>query len=445
MLVTGPLHAVMFRTNPGKLREETREATRIGGVESRPWADAVAGAAIATGVALVSGVLGVMFSACAPPTFSIAATEAIAASGMLAAIAWRAPRLAVGAAIGSAFAILPNEILGCWNALEQPLATMDARSGGGAFDLAFIGALVAFLGSVAAVPFAALVSAVRRRAVAPALVLAAGAALASAFVAAHAVASMSRPEPDDFEQVLDASTLDGGQRVMLGATTLAYDHGPDEMCSLHLSGDTATRGAALSAPEAVCPPLRVLRDRKSGAGMVVPAELGMQAVTRGPTATIHPLAIFGTKDGRAEIRSADLAAELGAPRAWIFSVCVGLPLALLAAVAAIGAARARRAVDGAMNAMHLGDGWVAVGDAKRHVASLVGASPGPVLVTHATPARGATYRDDGTPHALSARPGTRDDLRDEFVRRAIAWSCVAIATVAMTSAPLWTARLSGLL
>ncbi|HEY1960502.1 MAG TPA: hypothetical protein VGH28_33055 [Polyangiaceae bacterium] len=418
-----------------ELREETRSVARSGGVKSRAWAAAGAGSSVAVGIALAAGALGVLFRVMSAPAFSVAAASAIAASGALAVLAWRAPRLAIGAAFGTACALVPNIVVGCSSALAAPLASLDARADLTDFGLVFIGVIIVFLGTVAAFPLAALVSALRLRAERVMVVIAACVALSSAFVTARGFASMSRPEPDDFAGIFDeTSSLEGGHRLAVGATTLFYAPSSADMCSLHISGDSATSDALLGAVDGRCPALTVFHDRRSDVGLVVPGDARIAA---------RPLAILRTKDHRAEIPLAELAGELGAPRGWLFGASVGLVLAAFAIAASIAAAR-RRTLDTAVDATHLGDGWVSLDGAKRHVASLAGSPAGPVVVTTRA-ARGATYREDGSPLALDARTGTKESLRDEIATRVVAWSCVAIATIAMTSAPLWVARVSGLL
>src|SRR6185312_12120246 len=381
MLVTGPLHGDMFRTNAGKLREETLGPPRIGGVKSPAWAAASVGTSAAFGVALAAAALAVLFRAMSPPAFSISAASAIAASGALAVLAWRAPRVAIGAAIGVTFGLLPNEIYGCVNALTAPLATMTGPEGSGDFGVFFVGAVIVFLGCVAALPIAALVSAVGRRAPAGFIAVAAAATLASMLVTAFGLASMRRPEPDDLVDVFDDNAqVEVGEHATVGGTTLSYERtreglrplrpgddigwgvGPDgqpvqllptgEMCILHLSGDTATTEVALNPTiDAQCPQLGVYHDKRSGAGIVVAFGVAF-ASSSGKSSMGRPLAIFGPQGERREIRVGDVAGELGAPRAWTFGGCVGLVLAILAVAAAIVARHAGRMLDGGVDATH---------------------------------------------------------------------------------------------
>ena len=387
-----------------------------------------------------------MFRAISTPAFSIAAAAGILASGALAALAWRAPRVAIGAAIGVACALVPNEIVGCTRALAEPLASTNP-DGGLLMDSApfFVVASLVAGGVLASLLCGTLADALVRRMPHVFVALAVGATAVSGVVAARGLASMSRPEPDDFAHVLDEiAPIQPGQRIVVGGTTFDYradaraaSYLPgEEMCILHTSDGAGPREAGMTSIDRRCPSLQVFRDRRTGAGVVVPVE-GRLTVAR-------PLTVFGTS-GRPVLRVDDLGGELGAPRAWTFGTSVGFVFAAAGLLAAIVTLRRRRAYDAAVETLHSGDGWISLGDAKRHVASLEGAAPGRVVVLEAPRGHHAAYRDDGSPHAISARPGTKAGLRDEIATRALAWSCVAIATVAITVTPLWVARVSGLL
>ena len=90
---------------------------------------------------------------------------------------------------------------------------------------------------------------------------------------------------------------------------------------------------------------------------------------------------------------------------------------------------------GATEAHHDGKGWVRVDGVPRFVAALVMERPGPVFVVPHDAARTATYRDDGGAQIFTVATHVH----------VASWAVVAIASVSLASAPLWIARVYGLL
>ncbi len=141
----------------------------------------------------------------------------------------------------------------------------------------------------------------------------------------------------------------------------------------------------------------------------------------------------------------DLEGKLGAPRGWVFGAIGGL---VLVCVTIYGMFRTRRRASHllatSIDAEHVGGGWVALASGRRFLPELATTSAGPVLVREHR-ARPPTYRDDGAPKTIELVAATRDSLRAATALQCSAWACVAMAIAVMTSAPLWVARLYGLL
>jgi hypothetical protein len=215
---------------------------------------------------------------------------------------------------------------------------------------------------------------------------------------------------------------------------------------VHLSsgGDHDT-DEPIGASGVTCPRLRLYHD--NGANLLVGTDFETPSLTW-LVVRRSPFALSGSTGNtvdRAEVTIQDLEGKLGAPRGWVFGAMGGL---VLVCVTIYGVFRTRRRASHwlttSMDAEHLGGGWVALAGGRRFVPEIATTSAGPVLVReHQTQA--ATYRDDGAPKTIVLVAGTRASLRAASALEGSAWACVAIAIVVMTSAPLWVARLYGLL
>ncbi len=364
-------------------------------------------------------------------SWPMAAIAAALASIALVGVAARArARVAMSAAIGVGCALVPILLVGCSWALTQPLA-MSAPSAD--FGLPFIAVLVGFLGSALGLSVSLVVRYVPRAAPP----LAAAAIVAGALVAALGVRSTSRPDPDSYFRLFDRQRVNAGASGTLGSESFVYDATPhpapllgDRWCALRVGDQQISVDASFDLD--TCPSIVVARDPRTGLVLVL-AEKSDLVATRSAV-TPAPDALFVE----------DFRGRLGAPRGWVFGALGGLVVALGALAMAIRARRAREA-EGAIEATHTGQGWVTLDGVPRFVAQLATRSPGPVVIATHDATRAPTYRDDGAAKIFKVTPGNLATLRAEARIRAAAWAFVAIASVAATSAPLWAARVFGLL
>ena len=447
-------------------------------MKSRDWGAAGGGTSIAIAVAFASCSVAAVMHLLSTPVFSIAAFAGGLASLVALVVAWRSPRLANGAAIGTACALAPSIFVGCLAVGAAPLATTRLRCGTGDLAAPFVFALAVFLGAAFGLPVSALANRFGPKLHRVGLAFATAAWLASAAIVALGLASLARPQPDDFAQLLDEYVpLELGQTIRVGETTLACERRSDavrqptpsdrygvgvdgrmvrllptnEVCTLRISRGASTSRISLDAVDGSagggtsqapnderCPRLTVAHDPQSDVGLVM--------ATSSPW-TARPIAILGHEYPNDAVYASDFRGRLGAPRGWVVGGVLGFFLAAIALGAAFRAARRAGRLDRFLEATHGGGGWLTLDGATspRHVPALEGSEPGPVLVAPESPSRAATYRDDGSPRLRLVATGTRATVRDALRSRAFAWACVAIATLATTSAPLWAARLRGIL
>ena len=434
-------------------------------MKSRDWGAAGGGTSIAIAVAFASCSVAAVTHLLSTPVFSIAAAAGGLASLVALVVAWRSPRFANGAAIGTAFALAPSIFVGCLAVASAPLATTHLQCGTGDLGLPFVFAIALFLGAAFGLPVSALANRFGPKLHRVGFALATAAWLASAAVMALGVSSVRRPQPDDFAQLLaDFSALDVGQTIRAGETTLAYERREDmvrepttndrygvgvdgrmvrllptgEACTLRVSRGAFVSHVSLDATDDRCPRLVAARDPRSDVGLVTAAS---------STWTAQPIAVFGDTHPEDEIQASDFHGRLGAPHGWVAGGAFGVFLAAIALGAAFRAARRAGRLDRFAEATHGGGGWLTLDGATspRHVPALERSAPGPVLVAREGASRAATYRDDGAPRLRIVATGTRATVQDALRARAFAWACVAIATLATPSAPLWAARLRGIL
>ncbi len=402
--------------------------------KSPPYASALWGGALGLGVVVAALLIGtgvrVAFAHASASVVSAAVT-----SIALVVIAWRWSRLATGAAIVTTFALVPLILLGASWVLSDPLVVMSFRCGTGDIGFPILAVAVVFLGGMLAFPFALFANKMHRALV----LIAAVTVVASAITSVFGVLSLRRPEPDAFRALFTrGTTLAPGGTVVLGSRTFTWDTRVtpaaamgERHCSLHAS-DGDERIEVMNGD--VCPRLNLLLD---------------------PTSDLVLVSIDGNADGVAwfgrgstygrNLVISDFPDRLGAPRAWVFGGVGGFVIAVFAFTRAIAARRRAKNVR-AIEAAHVGAGWVKVDDAPpRHLPELATHAPGPVVVLDARAVTNASYRDDGAPVELRVALASRESLRAAEYARAIAWSCVAIAAASASSMPLWTSRLFGLL
>jgi hypothetical protein len=391
---------------------------------------------LGTGVAFTTSMLalGIATVVHLATSWSLAAIAATLVSIALVVVAARArARVAASTAIGVVCVLVPVLLVGCGWSLAQPLA-MGARSGTGDFGLPFIAVLVGFLGSVLGLA----VSLVVRRVPRVALPLGAAVVFAGAFVAGLGVRSTSKPDPDAYFRLFDRQRIDAGGSGALRSERFAYDATPrpapllgDRWCALHV-GDEPVAVDAVLDPD-TCPSIVVARDAKTGLVLVLGQDSRLIAAI-GAISSYAPDVLYVD----------DFRGRLGAPRGWVLGALGGLVVALGALAMAIRMRRARD-VEGALETTHTGQGWVTLDGVPRFVAQLATHPAGPVVVAMHDATRAPTYRDDGAAKIFKVIPGNLATLRAEARIRAAAWAFVAIASVAATSAPLWVARVFGLL
>jgi len=160
-------------------------------------------------------------------------------------------------------------------------------------------------------------------------------------------------------------------------------------------------------------------------------------VTRpGPQGRV-PVMALGCALTRRTIVARDLRA-LSAPHGWIAESVGGLAVAALAIVAAGALAARHRRRHAAIEATHLGGGWVATdgGGPPMQTTELLHDAPGPVLVRLA--GGGApTYRASGLPWQMRVvARGSRESVEDAARSIAAVGYAVALAVTALACAPL---------
>jgi hypothetical protein len=418
----------------------------------------IGGSLIAAGVVALAFALACIARITCGQIAPISSTAAVLASVGLCVTAWKAPpRVVVATAIGTVFALVPLALVGTQAVLTEPLATTHFKCGTPDIALPLYGLVLIFTGSVVTFPVAALAT-YKTRVLNRVVLVAAPAVVAmGALLMVLGFQSLRKPDPDAFLETFDETTLEPDTTLTFGTTTLWYetrlhdadwdDHAlvSETTCVVHVSsGADQDMDEPVGASGVTCPRLRLYHDK--GANLLVGTDFEKPALTwlvmrRSPFVLSGSM---GTVD-RAEVTIHDLDGKLGAPRGWVFGAMAGL---LFALVTIYGLFRTRRRaallLATSMDAEHMGGGWVALASGRRFVPELATTSAGPVLVEeHWT--RPATYRDDGAPKTILFVAGTRASLRAETSLACSAWACVAIATVVMTSAPLWVARLYGLL
>jgi hypothetical protein len=309
----------------------------------------------------------------------------------------------------------------------------------------FVATLFIFVGCTSAMPFVMLVTMRRAERV---IVLAGAAAVAcSAIVAAVALASLRRPEPDAYLDLFSQhADIEPGGRAVIDKVVVSYATASDGLCALTLQhGDSyETKLVDANASTVTCPHLHAYGDAVSSTIIVT-----RNAAAHWRGGEPQQLVLVdrrGTLDFSGDIMVDDLRTRLGAPHAWVYASAVGALLTAFAMFAAWRARRRRTTFRLLTDAQHAGEGWVSVDNAApRFVPELASASPGPVVIHHDVSNPIPTYRDDGATLPLSVVPGTRMSLEATERAKSAAWACVAIAIAVMTSAPLWAARLHGLL
>ncbi len=152
----------------------------------------VLGGAIAAGASLAA----LLLRAAAGPVFSIAAAASLLACAGVAIVASRRGGLAVGAAIGAAFALAPNVLFGATWVLSQPLG--DIRYGAANVALPFAPIVTVFVGTTFAIPVAMLAQTVARDTLRALVTAAAAITVAGAVASGVGAASLRRPDPDAY-------------------------------------------------------------------------------------------------------------------------------------------------------------------------------------------------------------------------------------------------------
>lgn len=404
------------------------------------WSTVVRGTCVGGGIAIGASAASLGLRAMSgSPTFSIATAAALLTCLGLGVVAWKKPGLGASAAIGAGFALVPNVLFGATWALAKPLAGSAMRCGTADAVLPFTALVTACVACAFAVPVAVLARVIAEDAYRVLLSLAVAVTVGGGIAAAFATTTLQRPEPDAFATVLsDRATVDVGKTATLDGLEIAYfAHG--DTCILHISTST-DRNPVVRAVRG-CPRLVAQRDPVSGVLVVSRT----RAIAEGGAfeLVIHDDDAYGAVSPALTLH--DLGARLGAPRAWVGGSLLGLLVALGALLGAmIARRREQRLTADVLETAHTGDGWVVVEGVPRHFPELAGADPGPVVV-RAYASRPATYRDDGAPTGIVLHDGSREAYAAHLRERAAGWACVAVAAIAMTSAPLWAARLCGLL
>jgi hypothetical protein len=374
---------------------------------------------------------------------SVGSTAALLISVALCAVARKAlPTRAAGMAISTTFALVPVAVLGAMMAFEQPLATTSVPSATCDGGILFVATLFIFVGCTSAMPFVMLLT--MRRAERGIVLGGTAAVICSAIVAAMALASLRKPEPDAYLDLFsERAEVEPGGHAIVDGVVLSYSTVSDGSCALILQHADSYETKLI---DAACPPLHVYGDAVSSTIIVT-----RHAAAHWRGGKPQQLVLVdrrGSLDFSGDIMVDDLRARLGVPHAWVFGATTGTLLAACAMFAAWRARRRRTTFRLLADGHHVGGGWVSVDNtAPRFVPELAAAAalPGPVVVHHDMSNPIPTYRDDGAPLPLSVMLGTRASLEAADSARSAAWACVAIAIAVMTSAPLWAARLHGLL
>jgi hypothetical protein len=175
------------------------------------------------------------------------------------------------------------------------------------------------------------------------------------------------------------------------------------------------------------------------------AARGLVILGHGVHDDIGARAAFREPELRAvDVRLADLRGLTGPPPAWIAAACAGLVVALLALGDRRGSPLARERDQRPGRAD--GHGFIELDDGSARVPVLEGqAVPrGPVVVIPLGPAREATYREVGGLGPVLVVPGTVATLRAAVDAAAANRAMLALAALALTSAPLVAAWWHGL-
>ncbi len=402
-------------------------------LDRRDVSESLAGVGVACLASVVtlalSGMLRIAFD-----RFSIAEGAAIATSLALAILAAKGPpRLVAGAGVGVVIALGAMVLVGTSWVLSEPLVSTQPRCGTGDIGVPFFLAVVGFVGAAIALPIA-LVGRIGPRA---ALVASVAFIVAGAAIAGLGVRSLAKPEPDSYLRLFEKKKIDPGASAVVGGRSVRYDATPrpapllgDRKCTVAVGEERV----GVYTFDDTCPSIELAYDPVASRVLVLREPGG-------------PVGIVGSVAGCAPdvLGIADFRGRLGAPRAWVFGAVGGLALAMGALAMALRCRRRARRSDDAIEANHAGAGWVTVDGAPRYVPHLATRAPGPVVIVTRDASRAPTYRDDGAAKIFKVVPGNRMTLREEAHARMAAWALVAIASVMTTSAPLWIARMYGIL
>jgi hypothetical protein len=364
--------------------------------------------ALAFAIALGSLVAAVALNAAFG--WSIVAPATIIASIALVAVRWRMPRRSSGAAIGLALSLGPALALCSAWTLAEPLATRGRHCFSSDGGVPFAVVLTVFAGAAIALPVTLAARFMDRGA----LLLASLFVVTGSVFTAAGVWSLSRPAPDDYLRLFRRSTIPLPDKVDIGTASIAYTAGPHELCTVDVGGNEYLVRAS------ECPrTLDVRSDAVTGLLLFFGNDREPLVIAKTTGLTPDAVDAWTFHD------------RLGAPRSWIVASTTATVFAWFALVLAFASQRRPDVIE----AHHEGRGWVRISGVPRFVAELVGDAAGPVDIVSRDATRPATYRDDGGAKIFTV--ATRAPVAS--------WTYVAVAAIVLASAPMWIARVYGLL